>query len=72
MIKTAKRQQENRADLPCIGVETVREATKVGLRGIAVEAGRTLILNRKEVLKLAEEKAMFVVGLPSAQCHRTL
>ncbi len=72
LVKTSKRQQEKRADLPSIGVETVREAKKVGLRGIAIEAGKTLILNRKEVLKLAEENALFIVGLSSAQCHRAL
>ena len=43
LVKIAKRQQEQRVDLPTIGLETVHKAlAKAGLRGIAVEAGRTL------------------------------
>ncbi len=72
LIKIAKRLQERRVDLPVIGIQTVHNAAKEGLRGIAVEAGRTLILNRDEVLKLAQKKGLFLVGLPSAQCHRSL
>jgi DUF1009 family protein len=72
LVKTAKRQQEKRVDLPVIGVETVRQAAKAGLRGIAIEAGRTLILNRGDLLKLAEEKSLFILSLPSSQCHRFL
>ncbi|OJW53455.1 MAG: hypothetical protein BGO67_01785 [Alphaproteobacteria bacterium 41-28] len=72
LIKIAKRQQEQRVDLPVIGEETVRKAAKAGLRGIAVEAGRTLTLNREEMLKLANEKSLFVLGLASARCHVSL
>lgn len=72
LIKTAKRQQEQRVDLPVIGLETVKNAIKAGLRGIAIEATRTLILNREEMIKLAQERGLFIVGLASAQCHRNL
>lgn len=72
LIKIAKRQQEQRVDLPVIGEETVRKAAKAGLRGIAIEADRTLILNREEMLKLANEKSLFVLGLASARCHASL
>ncbi|MBX9786508.1 MAG: UDP-2,3-diacylglucosamine diphosphatase LpxI [Alphaproteobacteria bacterium] len=69
LVKVAKRQQENRVDLPTVGLRTVQNALKSGLRGIAIEAGRTLILNREEMIKLAQDKGIFVVGLASAQCH---
>jgi DUF1009 family protein len=69
LIKIAKHQQEQRVDLPTIGLETIHQALKAGLRGIAVEAGRTLFLNREEALKLANEKNLFIVGLASAQCR---
>lgn len=72
LIKTAKRQQEHRADLPTIGPNTIHGAINAGLRGIAVEAGRTLILNRAEVLNLAHEKGLFIVSLASARCHISL
>ncbi len=72
LIKIAKRQQEQRVDLPVIGVETIRRVAKAGLRGIVVEARRSLILNREETLKLAQEKNLFVLGLVSARCHTSL
>ncbi len=72
LIKTAKHQQEQRADLPTIGLETIHRVFQAGLRGIAVEAGRTLFLNQEESLKLAQEKGLFIVGLESAQCRTFL
>jgi len=69
LVKTTKRGQDRRVDLPTIGPETLRKAAQAGLRGIAIEAGRTLILNQKEVVGLAQKKGLFVVGLASAQCH---
>ncbi len=72
LVKIAKRQQEQRVDLPVIGVETIRQAVKTGLRGIAVEAGRTLILNREETIKFAHEKNIFILGLAGARCHKPL
>lgn len=72
LLKVSKRQQEQRVDLPVIGLETIRSAHKAGLRGIAVEAGRTIILNRKEVIEFAQQKSMFVIGLASARCHSSL
>ena len=72
LIKIAKRQQEQRVDLPTIGPETIHKMVKAGLRGVAIEASRTLILNREEVLKLAQKKGLFIVGLASSQCHTHL
>jgi DUF1009 family protein len=69
LVKTAKRQQDKRADLPTIGPETLRKAAKAGLRGISVEAQKTLLLNKEETLKLAEENGLFLLGLTSDQCH---
>lgn len=72
LIKTAKRQQEQRVDLPTIGPDTVRKAAAAGLRGIAIEARRTLILNQAEVINLAQKKDMFLASLASARCHPSL
>ncbi|MBY0500948.1 MAG: UDP-2,3-diacylglucosamine diphosphatase LpxI [Alphaproteobacteria bacterium] len=72
LVKTTKRQQDVRADLPTIGTKTIQKVALAGLRGIAVEAERTLILNQKEVLNLAQQKDLFIVSLPSSQCHKSL
>lgn len=63
LVKLCKPQQDVRADLPSIGVSTVVNAKKAGLSGIAVEAGRALVLDRKAVIKTADEIGLFVCGI---------
>ena len=63
LIKLAKPGQERRADLPTIGAATVAAAAAAGLRGIAYEAGGTLLADRAADLALAEDTGLFVIGL---------
>ncbi len=62
LVKTAKPQQERRADLPTIGPDTLKGVAAAGLAGIALEAENALILNRKEVREIAEKTGLFVIG----------
>ena len=62
LVKISKPGQERRVDMPVIGAETVRLAAEAGLRGIAVEAGGTLILDRPAVTAAADASGLFVVG----------
>ncbi len=62
LVKVKKPQQERRADLPVIGEATIRAAKAAGLRGIAVEAGQTLIIDRAAVAAAADAAGMFVFG----------
>ena len=66
LVKTEKPGQETRADRPVIGPHTVILAAESGLRGIAAEAGATLILDRGEVIRLADSAGLFVVGIRPA------
>ncbi len=66
LVKVEKPGQERRADRPTIGPHTVTLAAAAGLRGIAVEAGVTIILDRDEVIAAAEQAGLFVVGIPPA------
>jgi hypothetical protein len=63
LVKLAKPQQDDRFDLPTIGPETIAAAAKTGLSGIAIEAGRSLVIDRDKVRQLADEAGIFVVGL---------
>ena len=62
LVKAKKPQQERRADLPTIGETTVRNAAAAGLRGIAVEAANTLVIDRAAVISAADAAGMFVMG----------
>ena len=62
MVKVAKPNQDMRFDVPVIGVETVRLAGEVGLRAIALEADKTLLLEKESVVALAAQKNISIVG----------
>ncbi len=70
LVKMAKKQQERRVDLPTIGPETVKAGIASGLRGIAVEAGKSLLLNREETVRLANENGLFIVGVGQISCQK--
>lgn len=62
LVKVKKPQQERRVDLPTIGIETVERVAACGFSGIAIEAGASLILNRREVARRADALGIFVIG----------
>lgn len=66
LVKLCKPQQDMRADLPTIGLSTIENARKAGLAGIAVEAGRSLVLERDAVVGAADAAGLFVVGVDRA------
>ncbi len=63
LVKLAKPGQDRRVDLPTIGLDTVRGAHAAGLRGIAVEAGGTQIIDRAAVTDAADAAGLFLVGV---------
>jgi len=62
MIKVAKPNQDMRFDVPVIGVETIRVAAEVKLRVIAIEAGKTLLLERDVIVDLAGRSKISIVA----------
>ena len=63
LVKMVKPGQDRRADLPTIGVETVRAARSAGLRGIGFEAGGTLLADRAALIAEADATGLFLLGL---------
>ena len=62
MVKVAKPSQDMRFDVPVIGVETIRIAAEARLRVIAVEAGKTLLLERDAIVDLANRSGISIVA----------
>ncbi len=63
LVKLVKPGQERRADLPTIGPRTVQAAADAGLRGIAVEAGGTLLIDRAACRATADRAGLFLTGI---------
>ena len=66
LVKACKPGQDLRLDLPTIGPGTVAGAASAGLSGIAVDAGRALIVDTREVVRAADEAGIFVIGVDPA------
>jgi DUF1009 family protein len=63
LVKAPKPNQDRRVDLPVIGVATVERVAAAGLAGIAIEAGASLIMNRRKVAEAADAAGIFVAGI---------
>jgi len=63
LVKLVKPGQERRADLPTIGPATLRAAASAGLRGIAFEAGGTLLTDRADCIAEADATGLFLIGI---------
>ncbi len=63
LVKLAKPGQERRADLPTIGVETIRQVQNAGLRGVAFEAGSTILANGSLMIEAADAGGVFLLGV---------
>jgi len=60
LIKMKKAKQSMKADMPTIGIETVKNCAAAGMDGIAIQANSTLVLQKDEVIKMADELGLFL------------
>ena len=67
LVKTMKPGQDMRADLPAIGPATIDGAAQAGLRGIALEAGHAIILERDRTLAAAKDAGLFIYGIDGSE-----
>lgn len=63
VVKLSKPQQDARFDLPAVGPGTLEVMREVGARALAVEAGRTLLLDAATLLSRARVLGMTVLAL---------
>ncbi|TCS80486.1 LpxI family protein [Pectinatus cerevisiiphilus] len=63
VVKVAKPQQDNRFDVPAVGIKTIESMLTVHAGVLAVEAGKTIIVDKEKVLSLANNNGIAVVAL---------
>lgn len=66
VIKRCKPQQDLRFDLPAIGPRTIDTMAAVKAKVLVVEAGRSVVLDRDEMLTKANRAGIAVVGIKGA------
>jgi UDP-2,3-diacylglucosamine hydrolase len=63
LVKVARPNQDMRFDVPTVGPATLKHLADAGGRCLVLEAGRTLILDKLDTLKLADRLGIAVMGL---------
>lgn len=70
VVKVAKPSQDMRFDVPAVGVQTLESVSAAGGKVLAIEAGRTILLNRGEFCRAAARLGLSVVAMQEAELGR--
>ena len=62
VIKTAKPDQDDRFDVPVVGPKTIKTMASVKAACLAIEAGKTLIIDREKTVSLANQAGICLVA----------
>jgi UDP-2,3-diacylglucosamine hydrolase len=62
IIKVAKPKQDMRFDVPVVGLATVKAMRAAGASALSIDAGKTLMFERDELIKSADEAGIAIVG----------
>jgi UDP-2,3-diacylglucosamine hydrolase len=65
LVKVARRREHLLFDVPVVGLATIPVMRETGSTALAVEAGRTLMLDKEEMLEAAGEARIAIVGFES-------
>lgn len=63
LAKASRRRAHMAFDVPVAGPDTIRTMKETGTTAISVDAGRTLFLDRAEMMALADEAGIAIVGV---------
>lgn len=67
VVKVAKPQQDMRFDVPTIGVGTIESLAAARGKLLAIEADKTIVLDREEVIRLANKHGIALVATSDAE-----
>ncbi|MDR3634164.1 MAG: UDP-2,3-diacylglucosamine diphosphatase LpxI [Isosphaeraceae bacterium] len=65
LVKVAKPQQDMRFDVPTVGVSTIENLHKAKAQILAIEAGKTIVIDQPEVVALANRYGITIIALPN-------
>lgn len=67
VVKVSKPHQDLRFDVPAVGLETIQVMREVRAGVLALEAGKTLMFDKQEMLRLADASGIAVIGWEEKQ-----
>lgn len=66
LVKVSRRRRHLQFDVPVVGPGTVAAMKQSGATALAVDAGRTLLLDREEMIDAANGAGISIIGYPPA------
>ena len=60
LIKLPKKKQDLRMDLPTIGLQTLKDIKKYGLRGVVLQSKKNIFLDKVECINFANKNKLFI------------
>jgi len=60
LIKFPKKKQDLRMDLPTIGLKTLKDCKKFGVKGVVLKSKKNIFLDKKECIKFANKNKIFI------------
>ena len=63
LVKFPKKKQDLRIDLPTIGLKTLNQCKKSGLKGIVLKSKQNICLDKKQLINFANKNKIFVAGI---------
>ncbi len=67
LVKVAKPQQDMRFDVPTIGITTIENLHNAGARVLAIEAGKTIVVDQDDVVALADRYGLSIIALDPSE-----
>jgi hypothetical protein len=62
LVKASRPGQDMRFDVPCVGPETIKSLAENGGKGLVVEAGKTIIIDKPETVEMANQLGITMLG----------
>ena len=60
LIKLPKNKQDLRMDLPTVGLQTLKDIKKYGLKGLILKSKKNIFLDKEEVIRFANKNKIFI------------
>ena len=61
LVKFPKKKQDLRIDLPTVGIKTIHQCKKSGLKGIVLKSKQNIFLNKKTLIRAANKNKIFIL-----------
>lgn len=63
IVKVSKPKQDKRFDVPVVGLNTIKNLAKANISCLAIEAGKTIFIDKEPSIKLADRKGISIVAV---------